>query len=146
MFLLFLVPVWVALSAPRVFRARDEPIVWPALALALAGLAVILIPSLLGEGVKLSLVGLAAGLLAGLGYAAFQLSVKDLTKRVSAVTISSRRRLDTLIVLPLALWQTRRRLSADHARPGRRHRPRRGLHRARLPCGPTAWACSRSST
>jgi drug/metabolite transporter (DMT)-like permease len=107
MFLQFLAPVWVALIAPRVFRARTEGIVCPALAIALAGLAVILIPSLLGEGIKLSPWGVAAGLLAGFGYAAFQLVVKDLTKRVSAVTIVfTEAWLDALILLPLALWQT----------------------------------------
>ena len=107
MFLQFLAPVWVALIAPRVFRARTEAIVYPALAIALAGLAVILTPSLLGEGIKLSPWGVAAGLLAGFGYAAFQLVVKDLTKRVSAVTIVfTEAWLDALILLPLALWQT----------------------------------------
>jgi len=107
MFLQFLAPVWVALIAPRVFRARTEPIVYPALAVALAGLAVILTPSLLGEGVRISSWGVTAGLLAGLGYAAFQLVVKDLTRRVSAVTIVfTEAWLDTLILLPLALWQT----------------------------------------
>ena len=107
MFLLFLAPVWVALIAPRVFRARTEGIVYPALALALAGLAVILAPSLLGEGVKLSAAGVGAGLGAGLGYAAFQLIVKDLTKRVAAVTIVfAEVCLDGAIILPLALWQT----------------------------------------
>jgi len=107
MFLQFLAPVWVALIAPRVFRARTEPIVYPALAVALAGLAVILMPSLLGEGIELSAWGVAAGLLAGVGYAAFQLVVKDLTKRASAVTIVfTEAWLDALILLPLALWQT----------------------------------------
>ena len=107
MFLQFLAPVWVALIAPRVFRARTEGIVYPALALALAGLAVILTPSLLGEGIELSPWGVAAGITAGLGYAAFQLVVKDLTKRVSAVTIVfTEAWLDVLILLPLALWQT----------------------------------------
>ena len=107
MFLQFLAPVWVALIAPRVFRARTEPIVYPALAVALAGLAVILTPSLLGEGIELSAWGVAAGLLAGVGYAAFQLVVKDLTRRVSAVTIVfTEAWLDALILLPLALWQT----------------------------------------
>jgi drug/metabolite transporter (DMT)-like permease len=107
MFLQFLAPVWVALIAPRVFRARTEPIVYPALAVALAGLAVILAPSLLGEGIKLSPWGVAAGLLAGVGYAAFQLVVKDLTRRVSAVTIVfTEAWLDAIILLPLALWQT----------------------------------------
>jgi len=107
MFLQFLAPVWVALIAPRVFRARTEAIVYPALAIALVGLAVILTPSLLGEGIKLSPWGVTAGLLAGFGYAAFQLVVKDLTKRVSAVTIVfTEAWLDALILLPLALWQT----------------------------------------
>ena len=69
MFLLFLMPVWVALIAPRVFHSPREPIVWPALALALAGLAVILLPDLLGESVELSLVGLLAALFTGFGYA-----------------------------------------------------------------------------
>jgi drug/metabolite transporter (DMT)-like permease len=107
MFLQFLAPVWVALIAPRILRARTEAIVYPALAIALAGLAVILAPSLLGEGIKLSPWGVTAGLFAGFGYAAFQLVVKDLTKRVSAVTIVfTEAWLDTLILLPLALWQT----------------------------------------
>ena len=107
MFLQFLAPVWVALLAPRVFRVPTERIVYPALAVALGGLAVILAPALLGEGLKLSAAGVAAGLAAGVGYAVFQLVVKDLTKRVSAVTIVfTEAWLDTLILLPLALSQT----------------------------------------
>ena len=107
MFLQFLAPVWVALMAPLVARSRTETIVYPALAIALAGLAVILAPSLLGEGIRLSPWGVAAGLLAGVGYAAFQLIVKDLTRRVSAVTIVfTEAWLDALFLLPLALWQT----------------------------------------
>jgi len=107
MFLQFLAPVWVALIAPRLVHSRTEGIVYPALAIALAGLAVILAPSLLGEGIELSAAGVAAGLVAGLGYACFQLVVKDLTKRVSAVTIVfTEAWLDTFILLPLALWQT----------------------------------------
>ena len=107
MFLQFLAPVWVALIAPRVFRTRTEGIVYPALAIALVGLAVILTPPLLGEGVRLSAWGVTAGILAGFGYAVFQLVVKDLTRRVSAVTIVfTEAWLDTLILLPLALWQT----------------------------------------
>ena len=107
MFLQFLAPVWVALIAPRVFRARTEVIVYPALAIALAGFGVILAPSLLGGGHQAVALGVTAGLLAGLGYATFQLVVKDLTKRVSAVTIVfTEAWLDAFILLPLALWQT----------------------------------------
>jgi drug/metabolite transporter (DMT)-like permease len=107
MFLQFLAPVWVALLAPRVFRVATERIVYPALAVALVGLAVILAPALLGEGLKVSAGGVAAGLAAGVGYAVFQLVVKDLTRRVSAVTIVfTEAWLDAAVLLPLALWQT----------------------------------------
>ena len=107
MFLQFLAPVWVALLAPRVFRVPTERIVYPALAVALVGLVAILGPSLLGEGIRLSAGAVVAGLAAGVGYAVFQLIVKDLTKRVSAVTIVfTEAWLDALILLPLALWQT----------------------------------------
>jgi drug/metabolite transporter (DMT)-like permease len=106
MFLLFLMPLWVALIAPRVFHSPREPIIWPALGLALAGLAVILIPDLFGGGVKLSLYGLLAGLVTGFGYATYTVSVKGLTKIVSSTTISMAEAAgDTLIVAPLALWQ-----------------------------------------
>jgi len=106
MMLLFMMPVWVALLAPRVFRTRREPIVIPALALALGGLAVILAPELFGGGLKVSALGLAAGVGSGLGYAAYALQVKDLTRRVSSTTISlAETACDALFVLPLALWQ-----------------------------------------
>ena len=104
--LLFMMPVWVALVAPRVFRLRREPIVFPALALALAGLAVILAPGLFGGGARISALGLATGVAAGLGYASFVLLVKDLTGRVASTTVSfSEAGLDALFLLPLTLWQ-----------------------------------------
>ncbi len=106
MFLLFLMPVWVALAAPRVFKSPREPMVWPALALALAGLAVILVPDLLGESVRLSVSGLLAALFTGFGYATYAVSVKGLTKIVAPSTISMAEAAgDTLFVLPLAIWQ-----------------------------------------
>jgi drug/metabolite transporter (DMT)-like permease len=107
MFLLFLMPVWVALAAPRVFHSPREPIVWPALGLALAGLVVILLPDLLGEDVKLSLAGMGAALFTGFGYATYTVSVKGLTRvGVSSSTISMAEAAgDTLLVAPLAVWQ-----------------------------------------
>jgi len=106
MLLMFMMPVWVALIAPRVFRTRREPVVIPALALALGGLLVILVPDLV-SGVQVSLTGIALGVAAGLSYAAFALVVKALTKRVAAATTISltEAALDALFVLPLALWQ-----------------------------------------
>jgi drug/metabolite transporter (DMT)-like permease len=105
-FFLFLMPVWVALFAPRIFHSPREPIVWPALGLALAGLVVLLVPDLLGQGVKLSLAGILAALFTGFGYATYTVSVKGLTKIVSSATISMAEAAgDTLLVLPLAVWQ-----------------------------------------
>lgn len=106
MFLLFLMPLWVTLVAPRVFHTPRDPIVWPALGLALAGLVVILVPDLLGEGVKISWLGLLAALATGLGYASYTLSVKGLTGRASSATISMAEAAgDAVIVAPLAIWQ-----------------------------------------
>jgi len=107
MFLMFLAPVWIALAAPRVFHTRTETVIYPALVLALLGLLVILAPSLGGGGAALSPGGVAIGLAAGLGYAAFQLLVKDLTGKVSATTIVfAEVWIDALALLPLALVQT----------------------------------------
>ena len=108
MFLEFMAPVWVAVAAPRIFKGRTEPVVYAALVVALAGLAVILWPTLAGQVVHVSTVGLVAGTVSGLGYAAFQIIVKDLTNRgVRAVTIViSEMSINTVVLLPLALWQT----------------------------------------
>jgi len=106
MFMLFLMPVWVALFAPRIFKTPREPMVWPALGLALAGLAVILVPDLAGDGVRLSTFGLLAALFTGFGYATYTVSVKGLTRIVNSSTISMAEAFfDTAFVLPLALWQ-----------------------------------------
>lgn len=106
MFLLFLMPVWVALLAPRLFHSPRDPIVWPALGFALAGLAVILIPDLLAEGAWASPLGLLAGLLTGFGYTAYAVLVKGLTKLVAPATISTAEAGGVaILVLPLAAWQ-----------------------------------------
>jgi len=106
MFMLFLMPVWVALFAPRIFKTPREPMVWPALGLALAGLAVILVPDLAGDGVRISTLGLLAALFTGFGYATYTVSVKGLTRVVNSSTISMAEAFfDTVFVLPLALWQ-----------------------------------------
>jgi drug/metabolite transporter (DMT)-like permease len=106
-FLLFIQPVWVALLAPRFLKTPTEKIVVVALGVALAGLLVILGPALLGGGVSVSILGLAAGFGGGWCYAFFQLIVKRLTQQVSSTTIvSCECTLDALFVLPVALWQT----------------------------------------
>jgi drug/metabolite transporter (DMT)-like permease len=108
MFLEFMAPVWVALVAPRVLHAATDAVVYPALALALGGLAVILIPTLSGQATHVTALGMLFGVASGFGYASFQMVVKNLTNRgVGSVTIVfSETVLNVVFLLPLALWQT----------------------------------------
>jgi len=105
-FFLFLQPVWVAFVAPRFLHAATERIVYIALSIALAGMALILMPSFLDQDVRVSGLGMAAALAAGWSYAFFQLFVKQLTRSVSSVTlVIAESVLDAVFLLPLALWQ-----------------------------------------
>jgi DME family drug/metabolite transporter len=105
-FFLFLQPVWVAFVAPRFLRSATERIVYVALAIAVAGMALILVPSFAGTAARLSTIGLAVGLAAGWSYAFFQLFVKRLTREVPSVTVVIVESvLDAVFLLPLALWQ-----------------------------------------
>ena len=77
-FLSYLAPVYLAFVAPRVLKERTERIVYVALAVGLAGMALILVPGLVLEGVKLSAPGLLCGLGAGVLYAIYLLFAKSL--------------------------------------------------------------------
>ena len=109
MFLEFMAPVWVARRGaahlPRPHRADRLPgpgaspwSAWPPSSGRRSS----------GQTVHVSTLGLAAGTISGLGYAAFMLIVKDLTNRgVGAVTIViSEMTINSVVLLPLALWQT----------------------------------------
>ena len=105
MFLMFTGPVYVALVAPRLMGQRPDRIVYPALALAVAGMAVILVPGMVG-GHHVSLPGIACGLATGFLYAGYALTAKYLTRTRRSATIAlSEMTLDALILLPLAVWQ-----------------------------------------
>jgi drug/metabolite transporter, DME family len=77
-FLSYLAPVYLAFVAPRLLKERTERVVYVALVLGLAGMALILVPGLLLEGVKLSAAGLVFGWLAGVMYAVYLLFAKSL--------------------------------------------------------------------
>ncbi len=105
MFLFFTGPVYVALAAPRLLHQRADRIVYPALALAIAGMAAILLPGFLGAG-GLSAAGIVAGVASGLLYAGYALTAKFLTRTRRSVTIAlSEMVIDAVIVAPLAFWQ-----------------------------------------
>ncbi len=104
-FLYFMQPVWVALLAPRLLGSATERVVWVAIAVAVAGLALILVPSLSGAA-HASWWGLAAGLGCGVLYACFALLVKGLSARLDSITlVLAQSALDATFLLPLALWQ-----------------------------------------
>ena len=105
-FFLFMQPVWVALLAPHLLKTATEKVVYVSLAVALAGLGVIVAPSLLGDGATFSAVGVAVGLASGVLYAFFHLLVKTLTTELESTTIVTVEcTLDAIVILPLALWQ-----------------------------------------
>ena len=105
-FFLFMQPVWVALLAPRLLKAPTEQLVYLSLGVALGGLGVIIVPSLVGSGATFSAIGVALGLSSGVLYAFFQLLVKSLTTELESTTIVTVEcTLDAIVILPLALWQ-----------------------------------------
>ena len=108
MFLVFLSPLWVALLAPAVLRQPTDRVVWPGFGIAMAGLALIVVPPAMGEALDLSAWGIAAGLVSGLCLAGFMLVVSALRRRGlrSATIVIAEGFLDALILVPLAVWQT----------------------------------------
>jgi drug/metabolite transporter (DMT)-like permease len=106
MFLLFAAPVYVAVAAPRVIAQRTDRVVYGALPLALAGLALILVPGFTDADLAVSGLGLLAGVAGGVVFAAFLIVSKLLTRHVRNSTfLVTECTLDTLFILPLALWQ-----------------------------------------
>jgi drug/metabolite transporter (DMT)-like permease len=106
MFLLYTAPVYVALLAPRLLHEPSDRTVYLALAVALVGMAAVVLPDLLGHGTDASGVGIVAGVAAGALFGLYTIVVKTLTPRVGNVTlVLSEMGLDALFVLPLALWQ-----------------------------------------
>ena len=77
-FLSYLAPVYLAFVAPRILKEPTEKIVYVALAIGLAGMALILVPGLILEGVKLSVPGLLCAWGAGVMYAVYLLFAKSL--------------------------------------------------------------------
>ena len=77
-FLSYLAPVYLAFLGPRILKEKTERVVYVALAIGLAGMALILVPGLLLEGVKLSGGGLLCAWGAGVMYAVYLLFAKSL--------------------------------------------------------------------
>ena len=90
-FLSYLAPVYLAFVAPRILKERTERTVYVALVIGLAGMALILVPGLVLEGVRLSAPGLLCAIGAGVMYAIYLLfakSLRGLGVRSTAVVFS----------------------------------------------------------
>lgn len=104
----YMAPVWVALLAPWALRTRRRASDMAAVAVAAGGMALLVLPvATAGEG-AVSLPGMAAGLLAGLLFAAAMMLVSSMRDAgVRGSTLALFYCAATVILFtPLAVWQT----------------------------------------
>jgi drug/metabolite transporter (DMT)-like permease len=107
-FLSYLAPLYVAFIAPHLEGGRTEGAVYAALGVGLAGMALILVPGLTGESVKLTPHGLFFAVFAGVMYTVYLIGGKQLRRRnVHATTIVfAMALLAAVVLLPLGLQQS----------------------------------------
>ena len=100
-------PVWVALAAPWVLRTRRQGIDMVAVAIAVGGMALILVPSLSLSAERGSVLGIACGLLAGMCFAAAMMIIKSCGTGIRGSTFALFFCFGSVVLLtPLAVWQT----------------------------------------
>jgi drug/metabolite transporter (DMT)-like permease len=104
-FLSYLAPVYLAVVAPLVFGERTERAVYFALVVALAGMAMILVPGL--AGARFSALGLLYAWGAGVMYAVYLLFAKSLRRRrvPSTAVVFVQSVFTALVLLPLGLYE-----------------------------------------
>ena len=106
-------PVWVAFVAPWVLHTRRERADMAAVGVAAIGMALIVLPSLEGNGAHLG-AGVACGVVAGALYAAALLLTKSVGRGIRGMTFTLFHCVCTTVLLaPLAVWQA----SSAHYRP-----------------------------
>jgi drug/metabolite transporter (DMT)-like permease len=108
----YMAPVWVALLAPWVLRTRRQGIDLVAVAIAVGGMALLVVPGLaLGEGAT-SIPGIICGVLAGLMFATAMMLIKSMGTEVRGSTFALFFCLGSVVLLtPLAVWEV---LTADY--------------------------------
>ena len=102
----YMAPVWVALLAPWVLRTRRQGIDLVAVAIAVGGMALLVVPGLaLGED-SVSIPGIICGLLAGLMFATAMMLIKSMGTDVRGSTFALFFCLGSVVLLtPLAVWE-----------------------------------------
>ena len=109
----YMAPVWIALLAPWALHTRRQGIDLVAVAIAVGGMALLVLPGLgLGEA-STSIQGIILGLLAGVMFAIAMMLIKSMgSAGVRGSTFALFFCLGSVILLtPLAVWQT---MSSDY--------------------------------
>ncbi len=110
----YMAPVYIVIVAPWVLHTRRERSDTAAIVLAVAGMGLIVVPTLMPAGSSHLLPGVVCGLLAGGCYAAALLQIKSLGEVIRGTTYTLSFCVCTVaLVLPVAVWQT----AAGHYRP-----------------------------
>jgi drug/metabolite transporter (DMT)-like permease len=103
----YMAPVWVALLAPLLLRTRRQGIDMVAVAVAVGGMALLVLPGLTAEGEQTSAAGVMFGLLAGLMFAAAMMLIKSMGDGIRGTTFALFFCACSVVLLtPLAAWQT----------------------------------------
>jgi len=104
----YMAPVWVALLAPVVLRSRRQRIDMVAVAVAVGGMALLVLPAVTAGDGDVTLPGIVFGLLAGLMFAVAMMLVSSMSDAgVRGSTFALFYCLGTVILFtPLAVWQT----------------------------------------
>ena len=103
----YMAPVYVALAAPWVLHTRRERSDMIAVAVAVAGMALIVVPTLTLAGSSHMTAGVVCGTVAGGCYATALLLMKGTGGTIRGVTFTLAFCICTvLLVTPLAVWQT----------------------------------------
>jgi drug/metabolite transporter (DMT)-like permease len=103
----YLSPVWLAVAAPWFLRTRRHGVDMLAVGIALAGMAVIVIPSVGFAATAGSVPGIVLGILNGMCFAAAVMIIKSIGGGVRGTTYALFYCVGSVILLaPLAVWQT----------------------------------------
>jgi len=103
----YMAPVFVAVIAPWVLHTRRQTVDMVAVAVAVGGMALLVLPGLTqGEG-RTSIPGIIFGLLAGLMFATAMMLIKSMGPDVRGSTFALFFCLGSVVLFtPLAVWQT----------------------------------------
>lgn len=102
----YMAPVFVALLAPWVLHTRRQTVDMVAVAVAVAGMAFLVLPGLVLGGGETSIPGIVCGLLAGLMFAAAMMLIKSVGPGVRGSTFALFFCLGSVVLIgPLAGWE-----------------------------------------